>query len=114
MPGLSREPGLTFQAGSIPARRLTPVGVAWYAGLVITSLGLWNMVQPLAGTKLDNVLRAPMARIGHIMVLAVIVRYYGEPLFKHWGKLAKPSLGWDFLRFLTSATFSWESSSGSS
>ena len=53
-----------------------------------------------------------MAGIGYIMILAVIVRYYGEPLFKHWGKLAKPSLGWDFLRFLTSTTFSWESSSG--
>lgn len=74
----------------------THVGVAWYAGLVVAIFGLWNLVQPLAGTKLDNVLRAPMAGIGYIMILAIVVRYYGEPLFKHWGGLAKPSLGWDF------------------
>ena len=76
----------------------TQVGVAWYAGLIVTIFGLWNMAMPLAGTKLDNLLRSPMAGVGLIIIMAIVVRYYAAPLFTHWSKLAKPTLGFDFAK----------------
>jgi uncharacterized integral membrane protein (TIGR00698 family) len=74
----------------------TQYNVSIWAGAIISFFGLWNLAIPAMKSKFDNLLRAPMAGVGVIIILAVVTRYYLEPLFKIWGKKAEPSLGFDF------------------
>jgi uncharacterized integral membrane protein (TIGR00698 family) len=70
--------------------------VAIWSGAIITFLGLWNLAVPSMNSKFDKLVRAPIAGVGTIIILAFITRYYLEPLFKIWGKNAEPNLGFDF------------------
>jgi len=71
------------------------VSVGLWAGTIISLFGIWNLVFPSMKSKFDMVVRAPMAGIGIIIILCYVTRYYLEPLFKIWGKLAQPTLGFD-------------------
>jgi uncharacterized integral membrane protein (TIGR00698 family) len=74
----------------------TQVSVGLWAGGIITFFGVWNLAIPSMKSKFDKVVRAPMAGIGMIIILAYATRYYLEPLFKIWGKAAEKTLGFDF------------------
>ncbi len=74
----------------------TQISVGLWAGSIISLFGIWNLAVPAMTSKFDKVVRAPMAGIGMIMILAYITRYYMEPLIKVWGKQAQPAIGWDF------------------
>lgn len=74
----------------------TQISVGLWAGAIITFISIWNFFVPSMKSKFDNLVRAPIAGIGMIIVLAFITRYYMEPIFKVWGGMAKPVIGWDF------------------
>jgi len=74
----------------------TQVGVGMWAGIIVSLFGVWNLVQPAMKSKFDKVVRAPMAGVGMMIILAYLCRFYLEPLFKIWGKAAEPALGFDF------------------
>ncbi len=74
----------------------TQVVVSMWSGIVLSVFGLWNLVLPSMKSKFDHVVRAPMAGAGVMIILAVVTRYYLEPLFKVWGKNAEKTIGFDF------------------
>ena len=74
----------------------TQIGVSLWAGIIVTLIGIWNLAAPAMKSKFDNVVRAPMAGVGAIIILAFITRFYMEPIFKIWGKNAASTLGFDF------------------
>lgn len=74
----------------------TQVAVGLWSGIIISIIGVWNLVVPAMTTKLDKLLRAPIAGVGTIIILCIATRFYMEPMFKLWGKAAQPALGWDF------------------
>jgi uncharacterized integral membrane protein (TIGR00698 family) len=73
----------------------TQVSVGLWSGIIISVVGIWNLAVPSMTSKFDKLVRAPMAGIGTIITLCYITRYYMEPIFKIWGKLAQPALGFD-------------------
>jgi uncharacterized integral membrane protein (TIGR00698 family) len=73
----------------------TQISVGMWSGIIVTVIGIWNLAVPAMPSKFDKLVRAPMAGIGTIIGLAFITRYYMEPIFKIWGKLAEPKLGFD-------------------
>lgn len=73
----------------------TQVSVGLWSGVIISLVGIWNLAVPSMPSKFDKLVRAPMAGIGTIIVLCYITRFYMEPIFKVWGKLAQPALGFD-------------------
>jgi uncharacterized integral membrane protein (TIGR00698 family) len=74
----------------------TQVGVGMWAGGIIALFGIWNLFQPAMKSKFDKIVRAPMAGVGAMLILAFICRFYLEPVFKIWGKAAEPALGFNF------------------
>ncbi|MBI5025928.1 MAG: putative sulfate exporter family transporter [Nitrospirae bacterium] len=70
--------------------------VALWAGIVTMVLGLWNLAIPIGDSKFDKIVRAPIAGVGIVIMVALFVRYYVESLFKIWGKAAEPALTFDF------------------
>ncbi len=74
----------------------TQVAVGLWSGIIISIVGIWNLAVPAMTTKLDKLLRAPIAGVGAIILLCFATRFYMEPVFKLWGKAAEPALGWDF------------------
>lgn len=73
----------------------TQISVGLWSGIIISAIGIWNLAMPAMASKFDKLVRAPMAGIGMIIILAYITRYYLEPIFKIWGKQAEPALGFD-------------------
>jgi uncharacterized integral membrane protein (TIGR00698 family) len=73
----------------------TQVSVGLWSGIIISLVGIWNLAVPAMTSKFDKLVRAPMAGIGTIITLCYITRFYMEPIFKVWGKLAQPALGFD-------------------
>ncbi|MEK6744640.1 MAG: putative sulfate exporter family transporter [Nitrospirota bacterium] len=73
----------------------TQISVGLWSGIIISLVGIWNLAVPAMTSKFDKLVRAPMAGIGMIMILAYVTRYYMEPIFKIWGKQAQPMLGFD-------------------
>jgi len=74
----------------------TQISVGLWSGVIISLVGIWNLAVPAMTSKFDKLVRAPMAGVGMIIMLAYIARFYMEPIFKVWGKNAQPTLGFDF------------------
>lgn len=74
----------------------TQVSVGIWGGAIISLFGIWNLIQPVMKSKFDKIVRAPMAGVGMMIILAYICRFYLEPIFRIWGKAAEPAIGFNF------------------
>ncbi len=69
--------------------------LSYLFGAIGIVIGLWQMFATPTEGSLDYFL-STVAGALFILLIAFIVKWFLDPLFANWGKLAKTSIGWDF------------------